>query len=88
MTEEKDIVEELQEEVVEEEAQEEVQEERVLDIEEAKALLADHEQKRLEEFGNKLHELMREYNVNLTAAFVLFGQVIDPPIRGVPARPQ
>jgi len=90
MTEEKDVVEEVQEEAVEVEVKEEEvpedAQEKVLSVEEAKAILSRHEQEHLQEFANKLQALMIEYNVALTATFRLFGQTIDPPIVAVPRK--
>jgi hypothetical protein len=54
-------------------------------VDEAREILSRHERERLQDFHTRLQSLMVEYNVALTASFVLFNQPIDPPIRVIPA---
>ena len=52
--------------------------------ERAKRLLTRYQQQRNEEFKAKQEALLKEYNMELTARFQLFGQIINPPIIAVP----
>ena len=54
--------------------------EQGMDLEKAQALLIEHENKRKQEFANKINALMEEYGYELSSRFTLFGQVINPPI--------
>lgn len=55
-----------------------------LNIDQAKELLAKHEQDQMKEFVKELEALSIKYGVVLTARFKLFNQLIDPPITVIP----
>jgi hypothetical protein len=52
-----------------------------LSLEKAQKLVQKEENRRRNEFANKIQELSKEYGYTLTAKFTMFGTEVNPPIR-------